>query len=181
MLSPAFPRQLKNHLNELPESVKRDSERTTGAIRSFLVTEGVGQRVIGSANRFKADLPHLGNVEILGDTPAKKPSVAYPGENLDLTLVAESDNQVDIERALKDAVDLPLARADVRLIFFRATGLEKLNFAFEKLRQVFERHKNTQVGDIYILAGMEARTLLYFVRKLTIRSQFSNASPWEEF
>jgi hypothetical protein len=181
MLGPEFPRKLKSHLNVLPESVKRESGRTTQAIRSFLVTEGVGQRVIGSANGFKADLPHLSNVEILRDAPSKKPSVAYPAENLDLTLVAESENQIDIERALKDAVNLPLARADVRLMFFRATGLERLNFAFEKLRHVFERHKNTQVGDIYILAGMESRTLLYFVRKLTIRSQFSNATPWEEF
>jgi predicted Zn finger-like uncharacterized protein len=181
MLSPEFPRKLKSHLNGLPESVKRESERTTHAIRSFLMTEGVGQRVIGSANRFKADLPRLSNVEILGDATSRKPSVAYPAENLDLTLVAEFENQIDIERALKDAVNLPFARADVRLMFFRATSLEKLNFAFEKLRHVFERHKNTQVGDIYILAGMESRTLLYFVRKLTIRSQFSNATPWEEF
>jgi predicted Zn finger-like uncharacterized protein len=181
MLSAEFPRTLKNHLNGLPEHVRRKSGGTKHAVRSFLMQEEVGRHVIGPAFGIKAGLPHLSNVEVLWDAAGKKPNVAYSGEDPDLTLVAESENQIDIERALDDAAKLPSARADVRLMFFRATSLEKLNFAFEKLRHVFERHKNTQVGDIYILAGMETRTLLFFVRKLTIRSQFSNATPWEEF
>jgi predicted Zn finger-like uncharacterized protein len=181
VLSDEFPRKLKQYLNGLPDGVKRQSARTTHAIKTFLMKEGVNDQAVGHANGIKVNLPHFRNVEFLWDAVGKVPNPEFPGEDLDLTFVAESENQIGIERILEDAIKLPIVRADARLMFFRANDLKQLEYFFERLQRLFERHRKTQIGDIYILAGMEMRTLIYFVRKLTIRREFSNVSPWEKF
>ena len=104
-----------------------------------------------------------------------------PGEDHDLTFVAESENQVQIEKISKDANELPIVRADARLMFFRADDSNQRNYFFERLRGLFERHRKTEPGDIYFMVGMEMQNLTYAVRKLTIPHEGSNVQPVEEF
>jgi hypothetical protein len=110
----------------------------------------------------------------------KTPSREFPGEDLDLIFVAESENQVEIDKIIEDANKLPIARADARFMFFRARDGEQLEYVFGRLRDLFERHRKTEHGDVYVMAGLNLATLSYAVRKLTIRRDRSNVSPWEE-
>ena len=181
VLSPHFPRKLKRHLNGLPDKVKQNSTKSTHAIKTFLMREGLGDRAVGYANGIKVDLQRFKNVEFMWDAVAKVESPSHPGEDYDLTFVAESENQVHIDKILEDANKLPIVRADVRLMFFRANDSEQREYFFERLRGLFERHRKTELGDVYIMAGMETATWSYAVRKLTIRRELSNVSPWEEF
>jgi predicted Zn finger-like uncharacterized protein len=181
ILSPDFPRKLTLYLNGLPDQVKRNGTKLTHAIKSFLMREGLGAGAVGHANGIKIDLHHFRNTEFLWDAVAKVRSPQHPDEDIDLTFVAESENQVQIERILEDANKLPIVRADARLMFFRANDRKSLDYAFDRLRGLFERHRKTELGDIYILAGMDVQAAAYLVRKLTIRRELSNVSPWEEF
>ena len=181
VLSPHFPSGMKDHLNSLPEKVKRSSPKSTHAIKSFLMRQALGNGAVGYANGIKVNLKNVRPAEFLWDAAAKVPSESYPGEDCDLTFVAESENQVDINKVIEDANKLPIARADVRLMFFRANDAAQCGQFFERLRELFERHRKTQPGDVYIIAGLDMQTLSYAVRKLTIGREGSNESPWEEF
>lgn len=181
MLGPHFARRLTRYLNGLPDNVKRSSAKSTHAIKTFLMREGVGNGAVGYANGIKVDLQRFKNVEFLWDAVAKSESPSHPGEDYDLTFVAESENQVQIEKILEDANKLPIVRADARMMFFRANDPAQRNYFFERLRGLFERHRKSELGDVYILAGMEMQGLSYQVRKLTIRREGSNESAWEEF
>ncbi len=143
--------------------------------------EGLGNGAVGYANGVKIDLQHFRNVEFLWDAVAKIESPSHPGEDYDLTFVAESENQVLIEKILEDANKLPIVRADVRMMFFRANDPAQRNYFFDRLHGLFKRHRKTEPGDTYIMAGMDMQTWSYVVRKLTIRREGANESPWEEF
>lgn len=181
VVGPHFPRRLKLYLNGLPENVKRSSAKSTHAIKTFLMREGLGHGAVGYANGIKVDLQRFKNVEFLWDAVAKVESPSHPGEDFDLTFVAESENQVQIEKILEDANKLPIVRADARMMFFRANDSTQRSYFFDRLCGLFERHRKTELGDIYIMAGMEMQDLSYVVRKLTIRRPGSNESAWEEF
>jgi predicted Zn finger-like uncharacterized protein len=181
VLSPDFCRKLKMYLNGLPNPVKQSGPRSTHAIKTFLMREGRGEDAVGYANGIRVHLEHFRNVEFLWDAVAKRPSPTHPGEDYDLTFVAESENQILIEKILEDANKLPIVRADARLMFFRANDPKQREYFFERLLGLFARHRKTQTGDIYIMAGMDMQTSSYAVRKLTIRRAGSNESPWEEF
>lgn len=181
VLGPQFPGKLKRFLNGLPDKIKRDSGKSTHAIKTFLMREGRSDGAVGHANGIRVELQHFRNTEFLWDAVAKVPSPSHPGEDYDLTFVAESENQVHIDKILEDANKLPIVRADARLMFFRANDTEQREYFFERLGGLFERHRKTMVGDIYIMAGMETQSWTYAVRKLTIRRELSNVSPWEEF
>ena len=49
------------------------------------------------------------------------------------------------------------------------------------LRDLFQRHRKTEIGDVYVMAGLDLETLAYAVRKLTIRRERSNVDAWETF
>jgi hypothetical protein len=181
VLSPDFPKMLKAYLDGLPDKVKRISGKSTHVIKTFLVRHGLGEGAVGYANGIKVDLQRFKNVEFLWDAVAKLQNPAYPGEDYDLTLVAESENHIDINKIIEDANKLPIVRADARLMFFRANDHDQRAYFFERLRGLFERHRKTEPGDIYIAAGMEMQTLSYAVRKLTIQRAGSNVNPWQEF
>ena len=181
VLRPAFPLKLRVYLNALPEPVKRNSAKTTHAIKSFLMREGLGAGATGYANGIRVDLRHFKNSEFLWDATGKVRSPDHPDEDIDLTFVAESENQIQIEKILEDANKLPIVRADARLMFFRANDRRGLDYAFERLFGLFTRHRKSEPGDVYVLAGIETQTLTYVVRKLTIPRELANASPWEEF
>jgi predicted Zn finger-like uncharacterized protein len=181
VLSPDFPRRIKAYLDHLPEKVKRNSGRSTHVIKAFLMREGLGEGAVGYANGIKVDLERFRNVEFLWDAVAKIESPTHPDEDYDLTFVAESENQILIERILEDANKLPIVRADARLMFFRANDPTQRDYFFERLRGLFERHRKSEPGDVYIIAGMEMQNLTYAVRKLTIQRSGSNVDPWEEF
>jgi len=181
VLGPHFPRRLSRYLNGLPENVKRSSPRSTHAIKTFLMREGVGDGAVGYANGIKVDLQRCKNVEFLWDAVAKVESPSYPGEDYDLAFVAEAENQALIEKLIQDANKLPIVRADARLMFFRANDAEQRDYFFDRLRGLFERHRKSELGDVYILAGMETAGLTYLVRRLTIRREGANESAWEDF
>ncbi len=179
--SPHFASKLKLYLNYLPEHVRENGAKTTHAIKSFLMREGPSGAAIGHANGIRIRLPHFRNAEYMWDAVAKTPNAEFPGEDLDLIFVAESENQIEVGKIIEDANKLPIARADVRFMFFRANNRDQLEYIFERLRELFERHKKTELGDIYIMAGLDMAALVYSVRKLTIRRDRSNVSPWEDF
>jgi len=105
----------------------------------------------------------------------------YPGEDHDLTFVAESENQIDINKIIEDANKLPIVRADVRLMFFRANDPGQCGQFFDRLHDLFTRHRKTLTGDIYVMAGMDMHTLTYAVRKLTIGRHGSNEIRGKNF
>jgi len=181
VLSPDFPKILKAYLGGLPEKVKRPSGKSTHVIKTFLVRHGLGDDAIGYANGIKVDLQRFKNVEFLWDTVAKQQNPTYPGEDYDLHFVAESENQIDINKIIEDANKLPIVRTDARLMFFRANDPDQRSYFFERLRGLFERHRKSEPDDVYIIAGMEMQNLSYAVRKLTIQRKGSNTNPWEEF
>ncbi len=181
VLGAHFPQRMKAYLNGLPATVKRSSPKSTHVIKTFLIREGIGNGAVGYANGIKVDLQRFKNVEFLWDVVAKIESRSHPGEDHDLTFVAESENQVQIEKILEDANKLPIVRADARLMFFRANDSNQRNYFFERLRGLFERHRKTEPGDIYFMVGMEMQNLTYAVRKLTIPHEGSNVPPVEEF
>jgi predicted Zn finger-like uncharacterized protein len=180
VLSRHFASKLKLYLNYLPQPVRQNSAKTTHAIKSFLMREGPDGGAIGQANGIRIQLPHFKNSEFLWDAAVKTPSQEFPGEDLDLIFVAESENQVEIDKIIEDANKLPIVRADARFMFFRARDGEQLEYVFGRLRELFERHRKTEHGDVYVMAGLNLATLSYAVRKLTIRRDRSNVSPWEE-
>ncbi len=143
--------------------------------------EGLGNGAVGFANGVRVDLKRFRNVEFLWDAAAKIESPSHPGEDYDLKFVAESENQIDINKIIEDANKLPIARADVRFMFFRAHDPGQREHFFDRLGGLFQRHRKTVPGDIYIMAGMDMQTSSYAVRKLTIGREGSNESPWEEF
>ncbi len=181
VLRRGFPFRLRVYLNGLPEAVKRNSGKTTHAIKSFLMREGLGAGTTGYANGLRVDLRHFKNSEFLWDATGRVRSPDHPDEDVDLAFVAESENQPAIEKILEDANKLPIVRADARLMFFRANDRRGLDYAFERLFGLFSRHRKSEPGDVYILAGLDAQALTYVVRKLTIPREMANASPWEEF
>jgi predicted Zn finger-like uncharacterized protein len=181
VLSPRFPSKLKSYLNGLPNNVKQSGTKSTHAIKTFLMREGRGEGAVGYANHIKVDLNHFKNVEFLWDAAAKVESPTHPGEDYDLTFVAESENQILIEKILEDANKLPIVRTDARLMFFRANDPKQREYFFERLWGLFARHRKSEVGDVYIMAGMDTQGWTYAVRKLTLRGEGSNVSPWEEF
>jgi predicted Zn finger-like uncharacterized protein len=180
VLSPHFATKLKLYLNYLPEHVKQNSGKTTHAIKSFLMREGPAGGAVGHANGLRIQLPHFKNAEFLWDAAAKTPSPQFPGEDIDLIFVAESENQIEIDKIIEDANKLPIVRADARLMFFRARDKEQLEYTFGRLRDLFERHKKTELGDIYLLAGQDMQAMSYSVRKLTVRRDRSNIDAWDE-
>jgi predicted Zn finger-like uncharacterized protein len=181
VLSPRFPGKLKSYLNGLPPAVKQSGPKSTHAIKTFLMREARGEGAVGYANGIKVNLSNFKNVEFLWDAVGKVPSLDYPGEDCDLTFVAESENHIGIEKILEDANKLPIARADARLMFFRANDPKQRAYFFEELYGLFGRHRKSEPGDIYIMAGMETKSWTYAVRKLTLRGAGSNVNPWEEF
>jgi predicted Zn finger-like uncharacterized protein len=181
ILSPDFCRKLTRYLNGLPARVKQDSKKSTHAIKTFLMREGVSDGAIGYANGIRVDLPNFRNAEFLWDAAVKVPSPTHPGEDCDLTFVAESENVILIDKIIEDANKLPIVRADARMMFFRANDPAQREYFFERLRGLFERHRRTERGDVYIIAGMEKQKSSYLVRKLTILREGSNESPWQEF
>jgi hypothetical protein len=141
----------------------------------------VGQGAIGFANGIRVNLENVKTVEFLWDAVGKVLNESYPGEDYDLTFAAESENQPDVNKIIEDANKLPIVRADARLMFFRANDPPQCLQFFDRLHDLFRRHRKSEVGDIYILAGMDLHTLTYMVRKLTLQRPGSNISPWEEF
>ena len=142
---------------------------------------GLTDGQVGHASGIRIQIPFFTNTEFMWDAVGRVKNSQHPSEDNDLLFVAESENQPLIERILEDANKLPIARADVRLMFFRANDRETLDLFFERLRSLFEQHRKTQFDDVYILAGMDMQSLIYLVRKLTIRRPFANEGPWEEF
>ena len=181
MLNPEFPCRLKLYLNGLPDAVKRSSPKSTHAIKTFLMREAIGKGAIGCANGIKVNLKNVKSSEFLWDAVGKVPNISYPGEDYDLTFVAESENQIDVNKIIEDANKLPIARADVRLMFFRANDPAQCGQFFDRLFGLFSGHRKSQPDDVYILAGMDMQTMTYAVRRLTIQRQGSNVNPWEEF
>lgn len=180
-LSPTFPRWMKEYLNALPDQVKRSSAKSTHAIKSFLMRYAVGKDTVGFANGIKIDLENVKSKEFIWHAAGKVPHKNYPGEDSDLTFVAETENQVDINKVVEDANKLPIARADVRLMFFRANNAPQCVEFFDRLHDLFRRHRKSEPGDVYIMAGMDMQTLFYAVRKLTLQRAGSNINPWEDF
>src|SRR5262249_50261934 len=150
VLQPDFPRKLKRYLNGLPNQIKQHSAKSTHATKTFLMREGLGGDAVGYANGIRVQLQKFKNVEFLWDAVAKIPSPSHPDEDYDLAFVAESENQVQIEKILEDANKLPIVRADARLMFFRATDAEQREYFFERLQGLFERHRKSEPGDVYI-------------------------------
>jgi predicted Zn finger-like uncharacterized protein len=181
VLAPAFPYKMKLYLNGLPEHVKLHSKKSTHAIKSFLIRHGLPRDAIGHANQIKVNMPQHRNTEFLWDVVSKVEHPQHPREDHDLLFVAESENHIHIEKIVEDANKLPIVRADARLMFFRAANETFLETYFERLRELFQRHRKSEIGDVYILAGMDIKSLEYNVRKLTIRRERSNESPWEIF
>jgi predicted Zn finger-like uncharacterized protein len=181
VLSPYFAAKLKLYLDCLPEHVRENGGKMTHAIKSFLMREGPTGGSIGYANGIRVQLPHFKNAEFMWDAAAKTPSPQFPGEDLDLIFVAESENQIEIDKIIEDANKLPIVRADARFMFFRAHDPRQLEYTFDRLRELFQRHKKSEMGDVYILAGLDMASLAYAVRKLTIRRDRSNVSEWEAF
>ena len=181
ILGVSFPDKLKRYLNGLPDGVKQDSGKSTHAIKSFLIRHGLADGAIGHANGIKVNLPQHRNSEFMWDVVSKVESRTHPGEDHDLLFVAESENQAIIGKILEDATKLPIVRADARLMFFRAPNAKQLELYFDRLHGLFKQHRKTAMGDVYMLAGMDMQTGTYRVRKLTIRREMANVSPWEEF
>jgi predicted Zn finger-like uncharacterized protein len=181
VLSPHFASKLKLYLNHLPPLVRQSSAKTTHAIKSFLMREGPAGGAVGHANGIRVQLPHFKNAEFLWDAAAKMQNPDFPGEDVDLIFVAESENQCEIDKIIEDANKLPIVRADARLMFFRAHDAVQLEYTFGRLRELFQRHRKTEIGDVYVMAGLDLATLAYAVRKLTIGRDRSNIDPWEEF
>ncbi len=181
VLSPYFAAKLKLYLNHLPEHVRENGGRMTHAIKSFLMREGPNGGSIGYANGIRAQLPYFKNSEFMWDAVGKMPSREFPGEDHDLIFVAESENQIDIAKIIEDANKLPIVRADARFMFFRANDPPQLEYTFDRLRELFQRHKKSEIGDVYIMAGLDMASLVYAVRKLTVRRDRSNVNEWEEF
>jgi hypothetical protein len=98
--------------------------------------EGRGEGAVGYANGIKVDLKYFKNVEFLWDVVAKVESPTHPDEDYDLTFVAESENQILIEKILEDANKLPIARADARLMFFRANDQTQREYFFRPVARV---------------------------------------------
>lgn len=181
VLSFDFPRKLSIYLNGLPADVKRHSKPSTHAIKSFLIRHGVAEGAVGHANGIKINLSQHRSTEYLWDVVSKVEHPKHPREDLDLLFVAESENHTHIDKIIEDANKLPIVRADLRLMFFRANDPPQLGQFFDRLHRLFQEHRKSQFGDMYLLAGMDMQTLTYSVRKLTIRRQQSNVSPWQEF
>lgn len=181
VLGPEFPGRLKKYLQALPDAVKNSSPKSTHAIKTFLMRYGVGNGAVGFSNGIKVNLPNVKTTEFLWDAVGKVLNRTYPGEDYDLTFAAESENQPDINKIIEDANKLPIVRADARLMFFRANDQAQCVQFFDRLHDLFRRHRKSEAGDIYILAGMDMHTLTYMVRKLTLQRPGSNVSPWEEF
>ncbi len=114
--------------------MKQNSSKSTHAIKSFLMRNGLASGAVGYTNGIKVDLQRFRNTEFMWDAVAKVPSVEYPGEDTDLLFVAESENQPHIDKILEDANKLPIVRADVRMMFFRANDPGQLELHFDKLR-----------------------------------------------
>jgi predicted Zn finger-like uncharacterized protein len=180
-LSPAFPRWMKQYLNQLPNEVKKSSSKSTHAIKSFLMRYAVGKGAVGFANGVKLNLENFKPAGFFWDAAGKVPNQSFPGEDYDLTFVAESENQIDLNKIIDDANKLPIVRADVRLMFFRANDAVQRSQFFDRLHDLFKRHRKSEPGDIYIMAGMDMQTMAYAVRKLTLQRAGSNMNPWEEF
>jgi hypothetical protein len=51
---------------------------------------------------------------------------------------------------------------------------------FDRLHDLFKRHRKSEAGDVYIVAGVDMQTLAYAVRKLTLQRAGSNINPWEQ-
>jgi predicted Zn finger-like uncharacterized protein len=181
VLSPTFPRWMKQYLNALPDEVKHSSSKSTHAIKSFLMRYAVGKGAVGFANGVKINLENFKPAEFFWDAAGKVLLKSHPGEDNDLIFVAESENQIDINKIIEDANKLPIARADVRLMFFRANNAPQCLQFFDRLYDLFKRHRKSEAGDVYIIAGMDLQTLSYAVRKLTLQRAGSNINPWEEF
>ena len=124
---------MKQYLNALPDEVKHSSSKSTHAIKSFLMRYAVGKGAIGFANGIKVNLENFKPAEFFWDAAGKVPNRSYPGEDYDLTFVAESENQIDINKIIEDANKLPIARADVRLMFFRANDAAQCSQFFDRL------------------------------------------------
>jgi len=178
-LDQQFSNKLSRFLNGLPSDVKRSGSKSTHAIKTFMLSNGVSQGSEGWANQIKQALNNIVDVEFLWDITGRTRNPDNPMEYNDLTFVAESENKPQLKPILDDAAKLPIARTDVRLMFFRANDAEQLEMFFSELARFFKSHRRTEVGDIYILAGMNNANGRYSVRKLTIRRDRSNVPEWE--
>jgi predicted Zn finger-like uncharacterized protein len=181
VLSPTFPRWMKEYLNALPDEVKRSSSKSTHAIKTFLMRYAVGKGAVGFANGIKVSQENFKPTGFFWDAVGKVLLKSHPGEDNDLTFVAETENQININKIIEDANKLPIARADVRLMFFRANDAAQRSQIFDRLHDLFRRHRKSEAGDVYVMAGMDMQTLAYAVRKLTLQRAGSNMNPWEEF
>src|ERR1043166_5017382 len=71
VLGPEFPRKLKRYLNGLPKPVKQNSTRSTHAIKTFLMREGLAVGAVGHAASIKVNLPHFRSAEFMWDAVGK--------------------------------------------------------------------------------------------------------------
>src|ERR1700683_1400204 len=187
VLSPFFASKLKLYLNNLPGDVKAKNKSSTQAIKTFLIREGFLSDSIGYARDIEPRQSNFRSGEFIWDVACLVPNAEYGGSdkpgrvNQDLIFVAESENDVRRHEIFKDATKLPKARADVRFMIFRADDAEELKGVFDDLRKFFRGHKKTQVGDVYIMAGMDKETLAYDVGKLTVPRPGANWDGWEVF
>lgn len=180
VLDPQFANRLSRHLNALPPDVLKKGKKATHRIKSFLVEHGVSEEAQGWANQIKMSLRRHVNREFLYDVSGRVQHPDHPMEHNDLTFVAESENRPEWRFILEDAEKLPIVRTDVRLFFFRASDQESLDHFFKEVMRVFREHKRTEVGDRYIICGLDMSCWKYRVRTLTIRDRKANAADWEE-
>jgi len=181
ILDPAFSHNLKSYLNSLDPNVKKNSKKTTHAIKSFLMEKGLNEETIGWANQIRARIKNFKNREFLFDAAGCVHNANFPSECIDLTFIAESENDPRIEKILFDANKLPIVRTDVRLMFFKANDRDELEHHYDRLYQLFKNHRRSELGDIYIISGQNKNTGQYYVRKLTIKQEKANSAEWEEF
>jgi hypothetical protein len=105
------------------------------------------------------------------------PNPCCPDETrYDLIFVAKTENNLALDAILYDG-KLRIARADGRSFFFRANERERLELAFDRLGKMFRDHKKTQIGDFYIVAGLDSKALAYDVRKSSPSSDRARTRP----
>jgi len=179
ILEPHFSHKLSRYLNGLPDNIKRSAGKSTHAIKTFLIENGVGEGAQGWTNQIKTKLAKFVDVEFLWDVCGRVQSPDNPMQFTDLTFVAESENRPQLKYILEDAAKLPIVRTDVRLMFFRANDQQQLETYFSELAVFFREHRRTEVGDVYLMAGQNLATGRFSVRKLTIRHERTNSPEWE--
>jgi len=162
-LAEGFGLELLDYLNNLPESVLSKRKNTTHAIKTFLVENIVRPNTIGFANQIKVNLKRFVSKEWMWDVVVKMPDPDYQDEDRDLWIVAESEQDPRIRKILQDANKLPVVRCDVRFMFFRANDAEQLTEHLHRLYGLFQKHRRSETGDRYVLAGLDNKTLQWRV------------------